>query len=53
MKKFLTEEKRKALFEKRKYYSEHPEESKRAYAKRDDGVVIIGESKTNSTKSTV
>ena len=41
VKQFLTEEKRKELFEKRKYYREHPEEAKKAYAKRDDGVVII------------
>ncbi len=29
----LSEEKRKELFEKKKYYKEHPEEAKREYRK--------------------
>ena len=49
MKRILSDEKRKSLFEKRKYYSQHPEEAMKEYAKRDDGVVII-ESKKTETK---
>ena len=41
MKRILSEEQVKELFRKRKYYSEHPEEAKRDYAKRDDGVIEI------------
>ena len=48
MKKILSEEKRKSLFEKRKFYREHPEEARKDYAKRDDGVVIIEPQKTKT-----
>lgn len=36
-KPFITEEKRKELFAKRKYYSEHPEEAKKQIGKNFDG----------------
>lgn len=35
----LTDKERKELFEKKKYYREHPEESRKAYLRRDDGYV--------------
>lgn len=37
----LSEEKRKELLEKRKYYREHPEEAKREYVKKFDGYGLI------------
>ena len=37
----LSKEKGKELFEKRKYYSEHPEEAKKSYAKRNDGIGMV------------
>lgn len=42
MKKFLTEEKRKELFEKRKYYREHPEEAHKEALRRKEDYVPIG-----------
>jgi hypothetical protein len=50
MKEILNEEKRKLLFEKRKYYREHPDEALKEYAKRDDGVIIIGKKRREITK---
>ena len=41
MNKVLNEEYVKQLFEKRKYFSEHPEEAMEEYAKRDDGVNVV------------
>ena len=38
----LTDEKRKELLEKRKYYREHPEEARQEYVKKYDGYVPIG-----------
>lgn len=35
----LSEEKRKELLAKKKYYRKHPEEAKREYLKKDDGYV--------------
>lgn len=37
----MTDEKRKELLAKRKYYSEHPEEARKAYLKRRDDVGLI------------
>ena len=37
----LTEEKRKELLDKRKYYREHPEEAKKEYVKKYDGIGLI------------
>lgn len=38
----MTDEKRKELLAKRKYYSEHPEEAREAYLKRRDDYVPVG-----------
>ena len=38
----LTDEKRKELLEKRKYYSEHYEEARKEYVKRKDDYVPVG-----------
>ena len=38
----LTDEKRKELLEKRKYYSEHPEEARKEYVKRKDDYAPVG-----------
>lgn len=46
----LTEEKRKELFAKRKYYSEHPEEARKAYLKKNDGYVPVGVPPKNKNK---
>lgn len=37
----LSEEKRKELLNKRKYFREHPEEAKKEALKRDDGIGMI------------
>ncbi len=37
----LTEEQRKNLLAKRKYYSEHPEEARKEYVKKFDGIGAI------------
>ena len=37
----MTESKRKELFAKRKYYSEHPEEARKEYVKKFDGIGAI------------
>ena len=50
MKRILSEEQVKELFRKRKYCSEHPEEAKRDYAKRDDGVIEINGKTFRKTK---
>ena len=47
----LSDEKRKELFAKRKYYSEHPEEAhKEALKRKDDGVVIFTSHKGKENK---
>lgn len=42
MVKVFNEEYRKELLEKRKYYSEHPEEAKKACLKKDDEYRPVG-----------
>lgn len=37
----MDENKRKELFAKRKYFSEHPDEAIEEYCKRDDGISTI------------
>lgn len=37
----LSEEKRKELLAKRKYFREHPEEAKKEYVKKFDGIGMI------------
>ena len=46
----LTEKERKELLEKRKYYREHPEEAKKQYVKRDDGIGLIPVEKEKQKK---
>lgn len=38
----LSEEKRKELLAKRKYFNEHPEEAEKEYVKRKDDYVPLG-----------
>ncbi len=46
MERLLNEEKRKALFKKREYYSKNPDEAKKEYAKkRTDDFVPLGKKK--------
>lgn len=46
MERLLSEEKRKALFKKREYYSKNPDEAKKEYAKkRTDNFVPLGKNK--------
>ena len=38
---YLTEEMIKEMWERKKYYREHPEESHKAWLKRDDGIGMV------------
>ena len=46
----LTEQKRKQLLAKRKYFREHPEEAKKEYVKKFDGIGMIAVSPNQEKK---
>lgn len=46
----MDEKRRKELFAKRKYFSEHPEEAHEEYCKRNDGVSTIPINKNDNSK---